>query len=489
MKCSSCTTELWGRPAECPVCGAPTGLGRRSSRQTPPPWTHDAPAAPPPHHTPSQSQPFFNASDLLDPQVFDAVPQAPPETGAADIFSTGPLADNALPPAQPGLLNAADLFDPQVLADLTGSGENGRSFQNRAEAPARDAYPSFAADEEIGYQDEEDNYPPAPPRPTGKGPIAAPLFSLSALPATGPQPSLPPLPPPPFPSRNLTPDAIPIDEPDEESWSLQSGYRIVSGPPALGAPTSRQSMPAPGRYPVAPYPMSIAPASKATARPAPLPRKGRPFFSTVGGFFSLLLVVVILGSAIFFGAQRYFQLQALQQNPEPTTIAALPTVAPKAGYTIFPDQKLGISLQYANSWQEQADKDKSDSTYQGDLFFAGTNPGFNTGFEIGSSPQYAGSSPLQIDDYILANPFPLSNITNIQTFVSTSSTIHINDQNWTAEDANVVNNGVNLRMTCLAIIHNGRGYAIFYFARQNVFSDDYAQFFDPMLLSFRFLNG
>ena len=96
---------------------------------------------------------------------------------------------------------------------------------------------------------------------------------------------------------------------------------------------------------------------------------------------------------------------------------------------------------------------------------------------------------MQIDNYILANPFPLSNIISIQTFAAAASTIHINDQNWTAEDANVVNNGVNLRMTCLAIIHNGRGYAIFYFSRQDIFSDDYAQFFDPMLLSFRFLNG
>jgi hypothetical protein len=237
-------------------------------------------------------------------------------------------------------------------------------------------------------------------------------------------------------------------------------------------------------YPAAPYPMPTAPATKAGAQP----RKGRPFFSTLGGFLSLLLVVVILGSAIFFGASRYFQLQALQPQPAKTTVATLPTVAPKAGYTILPDQKLGISLQHANSWQEQADSDKSDPAYQGDLFYAGTNPGFNVGFEIGSSSQYASLSPLQIDNYVLANPFPLKHITNIQTFPANVSTIHINDQNWTAEDANVLNNGVNLRMTCLAIIHNGRGYAIFYFSRQEVFSTEYAQYFQPMLLSFRFLN-
>src|SRR6185437_7871149 len=177
-------------------------------------------------------------------------------------------------------------------------------------------------------------------------------------------------------------DDMSIDEPDdEESWSLQNGYRIVSGPPPLGAPTRRPPMPAPARpppgmYPAAPYPMPVAPASKAGTMPRP--RKGRPFFSTLGGFLSLLLVVAILGGAIFFGISRYVQLQALQPKPAQTTIAALPTVVPKAGYIIFPDQKLGISLQYANSWQEQAGTNKADPAYQGDLFFAGTNPGFNT---------------------------------------------------------------------------------------------------------------
>jgi hypothetical protein len=388
------------------------------------------------------------------------------------------------------MINAADLFDPQVLADLTGSDETGRSVQNRAEAPAPDEYASFAAGDEDVPQ--EENYPP-PPRATGKGPIAAPLFSLSALPATAPQPSMlpPPPPPPPFPQRDFVPDAELIDEPEEESWNLQNGYRIVAGPPPLGMPTSRPPMPAPpmptqGIYPAAPpYPMPPAPAAKAGVRI----RKSRPFFSTLGGFLSLLLVIIILGSAIFLGAQHYFQLQALNQHAQPTTTAVLPTVAPRAGYTIFPDQKLDISLQYANSWQKKSDTDSSDAAYQGDLFFTGTNPGFSTGFEIGSSPQYADLSPLQIDNYVLANPFPLTTITSIQTFPANASTTHINNQNWTAEDANIVNNGVNLRMTCLAIIHNGRGYVIFYFARQEVFSNQYAQFFQPMLLSFRFLNG
>src|SRR5690349_8605033 len=107
MKCSNCTTELWGRPATCPVCGTPTGLGRRSSRQTPPPWS--TPQAAPPS-APSQSQSFFNASDLLDPDALGAVPQAPGNVG---IFSTGPLANEApAAPASEGKLNAADLFDP-----------------------------------------------------------------------------------------------------------------------------------------------------------------------------------------------------------------------------------------------------------------------------------------------------------------------------------------------------------------------------------------
>ena len=94
-----------------------------------------------------------------------------------------------------------------------------------------------------------------------------------------------------------------------------------------------------------------------------------------------------------------------------------------------------------------------------------------------------------MDDYVLAHPFPLPDVDSTQTFVPSSPTIRIANQDWTAEDANLtLKNGVSLRMTCLAIIHNGRGYVIFYYARQEVFSSNYSQYFEPMLLSFRFLD-
>jgi hypothetical protein len=395
------------------------------------------------------------------------------------------------------MLNAADLFDPEILADLTGqAGEKGS--QNNGTAPARYDYAPPVAEPEAGTLDDGGHYR-QPPR-AATGPVAPPFFNLASLPATGPQPAA--LPPPSFPPRARVPVSAPLppleedeEEEEEESeeegeeggdWMPQRGYRIVSGPPPLGAPAGRAMMPAPlGMYPAGPFPMPASPASK--RRPASPARKRRPFFSTLGGLVSLLVVLAIIGGALLFGASRYFQLQALQPKPAQTTLAILPTVAPKAGYTIYSDQTLAFSLQYVTSWQKQADHDKSDAQYRGDLFQAG---GPNVGFEVGSAPQYGGLGPSQIDDYIIRQPFPISNIASIQASVPASPTIHILNQDWTAEDADVtLTTGVKLRLTCLALIHNGRGYAIFYFAPQEVFSNDYTQFFQPMLLSFRFLNG
>ena len=132
------------------------------------------------------------------------------------------------------------------------------------------------------------------------------------------------------------------------------------------------------------------------------------------------------------------------------------------------------------------DRDKSDAQYRGDLFQAGPY----TALEVGSSAQYQDWSPAQIDDYILGRPFPLAGVSKIQVSVPTSPTIHITNLDWIVEDADLtLTNGIGLRMTCLALTHDGRGYVIFYFARQEVFSDNYVEYFQPMLLSFRFLNG
>jgi hypothetical protein len=201
---------------------------------------------------------------------------------------------------------------------------------------------------------------------------------------------------------------------------------------------------------------------------------------------SLLVVLAIIGGALFFGATRYFQLEALQPKPAQTTVPLLPTVAPKAGYTIYPNRSLNFSLQYANDWKQVADHDKADPQYQGTLFQAGVY----TGLEVGTSSQYNSWSPSQIDDYVLGNPFPIKDIVSDQPTVSASPTIHIINQDWTVEDADLtLKNGVALHITCLAIQHNGRGYVVFYFARQEIFSSNYTQYFQPMLLSFRFLDG
>ncbi len=446
MQCSNCTTELWGRPAFCPVCGAPTGPARQPQRHTPPPWATapEPPAAPPP----APSPPFFNASDLLDPDVLGAIPQVSQPPVGADIFSTGPLAERSpAPEPPPGMINAADLFDPAVLADLTGAGEQRGSAPNHEEAPAPGGHPSFV-----------------------KGPGAPPRFTLTTLPGSQPPPA------PAYPFNDDLAASGPPAPPEPLTWGPPRGYRGVSDLPPRR----------PGRPSMPPEPPLIPYAPPAPAkRGAPSASPGRFSFGALGGFLSLLLVLVILGGAILFGVSRYVQLQALQPKPAQTTAAALPTVAPKPGYTIYTDRSLGFSLQYADSWQEQADRDKNDPQYRGDLFKAGEA----TGLEVGSSPQYSSMSPAQIDDYMVNHLFSPANVASVQTSAPASPTIHIADLDWTAEDANLtLMNGLALRLTCLAILHNGRGYIIFYFASQQAFSSDDSQYFEPMLLSFRFLN-
>ena len=131
MRCRNCTTELWGNPTVCPVCGTPTGQKRRPrpAVNTPPP-----PAQQSPSRAPSG---LFNAADLLDPEALADLPgaeQAPRRSSGAlfapaepDYQSEEPPAwlNSPAPRAQPspqpdqtarssGMLNAADLFDPEV---------------------------------------------------------------------------------------------------------------------------------------------------------------------------------------------------------------------------------------------------------------------------------------------------------------------------------------------------------------------------------------
>jgi hypothetical protein len=237
-------------------------------------------------------------------------------------------------------------------------------------------------------------------------------------------------------------------------------------------------------YPPGAYPTMPAPP-RGTVRPQQAPARGRRFFSTLGGLLSLVLVLAIIGIALLFGAAKIFQLQSFIVTPTPAPTAPLPTVAPKDGYTILPDKAIGFSLQFPTNWEQRHITNTEDSGYRGDLYRAGPY----TGFEVGTSSHYTSWSPAQIDDYMLTHWFEDGQMTNIHTFASATPTVRIANQDWTAEDANMTIDGVAVRMTSLAIIHNGQGYAIFYFAPQDAFSNNYSAYFEPMLLSFRFLNN
>ena len=220
----------------------------------------------------------------------------------------------------------------------------------------------------------------------------------------------------------------------------------------------------------------------APAQPAPKSRRSRPAFA---GFIILLIALAVLTVAALFGLYRYQQIMALQPTPVQNTSGTLPTVAPRAGYIIFPDKTLAFSLQYPAEWKEQPDTDLHDAQYRGDLFSSGVY----AALEVGSSPKYNSWSPGQINDYVLNSTFFLSHVVGVQLSAPASPTIHIAGLDWTAEDADVTfDTGVVIHMTSLSIIHQGRGYVIFYFAVQSQFSFYSDSYYEPMLLSFRFLS-
>lgn len=221
----------------------------------------------------------------------------------------------------------------------------------------------------------------------------------------------------------------------------------------------------------------------APAQPAPKSQRSRHAFA---GLITLLIALGVLTIAALFGLSRYEQILALQPTPMQNTNGTLPTVAPRAGYIIFPDKTLAFSIQYPAAWKEQPDTDLNDAQYLGDLFSSGDY----AALEVGSSPKYNGWSPGQINDYVLGAPFVLTrHEVNVQLSAPTSPTIHIAGLDWTAEDADVTfDNGVVVHMTSLSIIHKGRGYHISYWAVQSQFPFYSGNYYEPMLLSFRFLG-
>lgn len=541
MRCRNCTTELWGNPAACPVCGTPTGQRRRSP--SPASATPSAPLQPPPSRTPSGP---FNAADLLDPEVLAGLPGAEPpasrRSGALfdlagpdqqneeppDWLNSTPPRTQAIPESNQtarasGMLNAADLFDPEVLAGLSfpGAAPEAASPRNEPQAPPQGMFNAADLfDPEVmagfSFPGAEQAAPERSPTPEWEDP------RLRQAPLEGPgprQPSTafgsPPNAPrasrgpgaPPFSLAPITPDAPEGYAPPERSGATRPprgsapylngaadnaapvmpvplsgapprGWRIVSD---VSAP-ARQHARKPSHPPIIAAQFAPAPAEPLPAELAPKSRRFRPSFT---GLISLLLALTVLTLAALFGLYRYQQILALQPTPVQGSSGALPTVGPKPGYVIFPDSTLAFSLQYPVEWQRQADHDKHDAQYRGDFFSSGVY----AGLEVGSSPKYNSWSPGQINNYVLGSTFFLTHVVDVRLSAPASPTIHIAGLDWTAEDADVTfDTGVVLHMTSLAIIHRGRGYAIFYYAVQEQFSFYSDSYYEPMLLSFRFLG-
>ncbi|GEM_PF-2517332 len=507
MRCANCTTELWGNPEVCPVCGSPTGLSAPRGRRSRGPRA-DSPEAPPPQGQPPlhgsgllsptgpdapqtpQGGSLFNAADLLDPQVLKALPlpDSAPENGAAHAAAPATPGNLDVSEQQP-MINAADLFDPALLAELGG----GRVESPPADNTPQDNWLLGSAPPEV---------PPLDPR-AGQQPIrqtgglAVPFLSLPPL-AAPPAPSRPSAPirnqPPPQAPRAARTANVPdipglseeIEEPPGRGWN------IVAPEPPPARPRSRptpQGQPGPSLVPYPPAPYPQMPVQMPVPQP-PL-RRGQTqmephhgLLATIGGWLSLLLVLSIISVAILFAAIRYFQLQDTPATGAQSP-GSLPTVAPRAGYTIFRDTALGFSIQIPTVWSKQTDTDKNDPGYRGDLFQINVN----AAFEVGSSPQYQSWSAGQIDDYILSNTPGLSNVSSFTTSASTTSSIPIAGLNWTPENATItLDNGLVLQASSVAVNYNGRGYVIFYYTTQQVFNSYDSQYFEPALLTFRLLN-
>ncbi len=500
MRCSNCTTELWGHPSVCPVCSAPTSMARAPRNQGTGSLRSNRPQ--PRSVTESPSSSFFNASDLVDPAILNEIgaapaqprqhtahrlaseqhgkPAAPPagEGGflnAADLFDADIFDQSAPAEAQgpaTGQINAADLFDPEVLG-----------FPEHEEAPGGPALfnASELLDEDLigdhlgqGWggpalpaADDWINSPHAPQRaPTGAPmpPIAPPLFNLQPL-----APEAPTQRPARSGARNPAGQA-PIYTPDPMELDLdpgiERGWRIVpTATPQVGTPAGAR----PGRQ---------------RQPPPPKPRHTRRLTGTLGKAAALVLVLVIIGAAIQVGFVRCQQLNCWQSLLSGQS-SALPTLTPIPGFTSYQDPQIGVMLEYPQGWQHVASHRDSDKSYLSDRFAVSSY----AWIEIGTSPQYSGWTADQINAATINLLRSTPTVVSFQTWVPATSTTHIDGQDWSIEDAAFsLQDGTNLQLSTLALIYNGRGYVIFYQSHQEEFTHFSSQYFEPMLLSFRFLN-
>jgi hypothetical protein len=206
--------------------------------------------------------------------------------------------------------------------------------------------------------------------------------------------------------------------------------------------------------------------------------------NTLGKAAALVLVLGIIGAAIQVGFVRCQQLDCWQSLLSGQS-SALPTLTPIPGFASYQDPQIGVVLEYPNGWQRIASHRDSDKSYLSDRFAVSSY----AWIEVGTSPQYSGWTADQINaatiNLLRASP----TVTSVQTWVPDTSTTHIDGQDWSIEDAAFsLQDGTNLQLSTLALIYNGRGYVIFYQSHQEEFTHFSSQYFEPMLLSFRFLD-
>lgn len=274
---------------------APAGPDQQ--HEEPPAWLNSPPpntqATPQPDQT-ARASGMLNAADLFDPQMLAGLSFS----GAAPEAA----APRNEPPAPPqGMFNAADLFDPEVMA--------GFSFPGAAQAaPERSPAPEWE-DPRLRQSPLEGPGPRHPSTAFGSPPTAprasrgpgAPPFSLAPIAPDAPEGYAPPeRPGNTRPPRGSAPylngaaeNAAPV-MPVPLSGAPPRGWRIVSD---ASAPVRHQAM-KPSHPPIIAAQFAPAQAEPLPAELAPKSQRSRSSFT---GLISLLLALTVLTLAALFG--------------------------------------------------------------------------------------------------------------------------------------------------------------------------------------------
>jgi hypothetical protein len=200
----------------------------------------------------------------------------------------------------------------------------------------------------------------------------------------------------------------------------------------------------------------------------------------------LLLALVIIGVASLVAFAHYQQLLSLQKTLNTGQTTALPTIFVPPGFTRYQNPQLGVSLNYPLGWHSAPGTTITTAPYSSERFSTGKF----AWLEVGFSTEYASLVPDQINNRIIAALRAAPTVSSVDTTSPISPITHIDGQDWTTEYAFLfMQDGTILQATTLALVHNGRGYVIFYQCFQGDYDLFSHQFFAPMLLSFRFLSS